>query len=119
MAIERMRHRLLVLRVGPGRQHAKITVDLHGIGVHHHASASLGPPRRKRGLAASRGACEQDYAATLLRSHCALPLEPICIAFCSIRCLPSGPLMNIASLIAPPDAPVLEDTLLAYLASEL
>ena len=50
-AIKPVRCLRLVFRVRPSRDHTKVTIDLHGIGVDHRATPGFGERQRKAGLA--------------------------------------------------------------------
>jgi hypothetical protein len=59
-AIEPVRHRLLLALGGAGGEHPEIAVDLHGIGVDHHAADTAGEVEGQRRLARCGRACDED-----------------------------------------------------------
>ena len=60
MAKELMRGKIKINWVGAGGDNVQIAIDLHGIGIDHHAADFLGQRQAEGRLAARGGPCNKD-----------------------------------------------------------
>ena len=87
-----MRHQRLLLHRRPRRQHAEITVDLHGISADHHAIGLLRQRERQRRLAAGGRPCDKHGLVDRLGAGHSRSHTMSLVA--TLICNPNNPALN-------------------------